>query len=382
MTTNISLQNIAINAIWTESDITYPDNLRAEFLFEYGNTGLDTGPNLYDATVFGTTTVDTTNSKQGKQSMYFDASRYLIAPNVVLPSSYPFSISCWVYPTNLTVDNQALCGMRNGNTDGITILMTTQTGITAYNRREIGVYILGNTNAWIYYNFVLSAYIWTHLVFVSTSSATNLYANGVLIPHTFSGAYTYPTSFSRGSVNFGIGNAMNTGFAVPFIGYIDSFKIYDKALSTDEILTLYKYPKETHKSTSTTNSHDYLGIGTTDPSHTLDVNGDIFAKSLELSRKATIDGVNIPVITYQYFTVTEYNGSRQINIDSKGTHAVITVVNNQQHTQDVWIKDGNTYSKRSGTWMDFAENYKHYVRIWYHWKPIGTNVTAICHWWN
>ena len=81
---------------------------------------------------------------------------------------------------------------------------------------------------------------------------------------------------------------------------------------------------------------------------TLEAVGDIICGN-DIS---TVNGINInncevPFTTYLISTVTEHNGSRQINILIKAKNAFLHLYFNELASHVVFIKEGNSYSKRN-----------------------------------
>jgi len=112
----------------------------------------------------------------------------------------------------------------------------------------------------------------------------------------------------------------------------------------------------------------------------LTVRRNIFAVS-----NIYISGFTCPFTTFQFTNVTEHNGSRQINIPLRATNAYIYLYFGDIGSHALFIKQGNSYSRRVGSggnsW-DFCETNGDNVRCWYHWRSVGDRITAICSWFN
>jgi hypothetical protein len=83
---------------------------------------------------------------------------------------------------------------------------------------------------------------WTHVA-ATLDDATglmSLYVNGVLAAQTTTDVRPFATLPSSGSPGIGIGNANGTSTNDPFNGQIDELSVYNRALTSGEILGIYK----------------------------------------------------------------------------------------------------------------------------------------------
>jgi hypothetical protein len=97
--------------------------------------------------------------------------------------------------------------------------------------RQVGLTVFGVGD----YNFGYStpASTWTHLVLIGTSTGTSLYANGSLV-----GSLTNSMPLPRN--HFGGDYLTSTGTVLDYmLGSVDEVLIFNRALSTTEISTLY-----------------------------------------------------------------------------------------------------------------------------------------------
>ena len=110
---------------------------------------------------------------------------------------------------------------------------------------------------------------WTHITGTYTSGDRKVYANGVLLGQdTYSALTLAGTTLVVGA---------NSGGTQPFTGSIANFRLFNRALTTDEIYQLYAYQKEYfgHGALGMTLKAGRLGIGTSEPRAALDVRGQI-----------------------------------------------------------------------------------------------------------
>ena len=123
---------------------------------------------------------------------------------------------------------------------------------------------------------------WTHATIVYDGLNSKLYIDGKFIVQNTNtstnlaldtGAKVALGTYvdSNGSENTSYGNSA-------FDGSIANFRLFNRALTTDEIYQLYAYQKEDfgHSTNNMTLKNGRLGIGTSEPRAALDVRGDIY----------------------------------------------------------------------------------------------------------
>jgi hypothetical protein len=114
---------------------------------------------------------------------------------------------------------------------------------------------------------------WIHFTFIHTPSKKYVYWDGKQVGiWTSGGAATLPTSptLSIGRRGSSPTNYTNAKMA--------NFRLFNRALTSDEIYQLYAYQKEDfgHSTNNMTLKAGRLGIGTSEPRAALDVRGDIY----------------------------------------------------------------------------------------------------------
>jgi len=152
------------------------------------------------------------------------AANYLTSPYIL---KYPFSLSFW------------FCLIKSPASGKYsTIFVTnTSTSVTTNNlvvsiSLSAGVLTLYITNSGVvsWASSVVTQNTWYHIGFsVTSAGAMSYYLNGTLV-----NTYTFPTFLCTGIL---FGNDGTTSLT-PFAGYIDEFRIYNRALSATEILAL------------------------------------------------------------------------------------------------------------------------------------------------
>lgn len=145
----------------------------------------------------------------------------------------PFSVSIWAYPTSIeTTGFSAICGLR---TSASATFQWWLTNVAGYADMAWG------TETWGEMKVTLSTFLnrWNHFVLTydgtgkQTASAWKLYQDGV------SKTVSASSVFVLYNVNSGIGKFRTADNTADFIGYLDDFRLYDRALSADEVMQIY-----------------------------------------------------------------------------------------------------------------------------------------------
>ena len=152
------------------------------------------------------------------------AANYLTSSYIL---KYPFSVSFWVC---------LIKSPTTGNTSTI-FITNTSTSVTTNNlivsiSLSAGVLslIVSNVNVVSWASSVVTQNTWYHIGFsVTSAGAMSYYLNGTLI-----NTYTFPTFLCTGIL---FGNNGTTSLQ-PFAGYIEEFRIYNRALSPTEVAAL------------------------------------------------------------------------------------------------------------------------------------------------
>jgi hypothetical protein len=145
--------------------------------------------------------------------------------SAVIANKTAFSMSCWVYPEANT-NHGGIMGFRN-NTDADFYLLQMQNTntIEARFRNSSGIKfdVLGGN--------LLDIGQWQHLAFTYDGSYIRLYKNGIIVDSTAAnGTITQTTqSFNLGMLDY-------QGSAFHLNGRLDEIRLWDVALSTNEII--------------------------------------------------------------------------------------------------------------------------------------------------
>ena len=128
---------------------------------------------------------------------------------------------------------------------------------------------------------ILVPNVWYHLVAIHSGPGTEdvsqnaLYLNGVKLENVTTGGSAANGTFNLQGLGLTIG--ADSAGTNPFDGSIANFRLFNRALTSDEIYQLYAYQKEYfgHGDLGITLKAGRLGIGTSEPRAALDVRGDL-----------------------------------------------------------------------------------------------------------
>ena len=317
-----SIPNVP-NTDWLE---VYYD---AKDLATMPNTVTDLSPNTNTGAVSGhSPTLDTTG---GVNSFVFDGTDDYITSTLTGLSSTQYTMAGWIKVNTLdsTVNTFFSLGdWASGNGRAI--------GIAINSANVIGANVKGVADATF---SEVTTGEWYHVVADFTSgNDTHLYVNGKLVDTVAGTTFAIPTN-----PPLFIGSRANASGTVEtarlFPGSIANFRLFNRALTSDEIYQLYAYQKEYfgHGDLSMTLKAGRLGIGTSEPRAALDVRGDVQVRG-------NIHG-GCPI----YFAA--YN--------TNGTTAGNTVIWNE-----LWISRGGGYDTGTGIFtVPLAGIYKFYYTL-------------------
>jgi hypothetical protein len=209
--------------------------------------------------------------------------------------TFSYTVSLWFKVPEISSGEDILFHFGHG-TGGESFGMNVDNG-------KLGVFIWDGTSVKTQAD-IFTATKWVHTTCIANSDGTvEIYFNGRLVLSGDTGqALTIPTNpylslgihFSGEQTSF-----QSAGF---FKGSIANFRLFNRALTSDEIWQLYAYQKEYfgHGDLSMTLKAGRLGIGTSEPRAALDVRGGIYAPG------TTVQMVHNHV--YDYHTVNSNNG--------------------------------------------------------------------------
>ena len=227
---------------------------------------------------------------------------------------------------------------------------------------------------------VITTGVWYHVVAVHSGSGTNntnenhIYLNGVKQAVETGGASGNSTFNLQGtSLTLGA----DPGGGNPFDGSIANFRLFNRALSSDEIWQLYAYQKEYfgHGDLSMTLKAGRLGIGTSEPRAALDVRG-----MLNISDKIESPFFKVfSIFDKMNPTVDDSHWSRSIEGTIYAGSSVIVVANVGGYAGTTGGNTWNIQYKIAGTttWITLSDIFAYFNQTLTHlyrtrtfvWKP-------------
>jgi hypothetical protein len=183
-------------------------------------------------TYAGNGSTQSIEGKIGTAAQFDGSGDYITTPQVINANS-SFSLSMWVNPVDVSGCMLYVNAINNGFAFGYDIDNTTQ-GLGVWKAGVGTLFTSGND---------VTANTWQHLVLTYDGSGNwEIYKDGVSIHSQSSTTYTFASA-----TNSYIGRDFSTSF--DYNGKIDQFRIFNKALSSSEVTTLYG-----ENNTSTTKS--------------------------------------------------------------------------------------------------------------------------------
>ena len=296
---------------------------RAESLVVHYDTTVDSvvsGSTVVDVSgngVNGTLTNGATYSSTDR-ALTFDGTGDYVKGTI--PSSLsgndPYSFSMWVKPN--TIQSGYIAAFEMGNRT---------------NNQSCALYLNGGAivHAAFANNLQATTSVavnqWMHIVGTYTSGSRKVYADGVLLA---SDSYS---SLNIGATEMTLG--ANNDDSQEFNGSISNFKLYDVALTADEVAAEYALGR-TGKALNITDTA--VCLGGTVPRAQLDVRGSMI-----------IDGI-IKHSAWPAFRVTTNNGENVFSNGSGGTNAKSSGHNNNTNSSDEVIPWKNVVYDNTGSY--------------------------------
>jgi hypothetical protein len=238
-----------------------------------------TGVSTYDATSVNSVGFDAT-----QKAFTFDAasSQYLSSSTPV-DGNYIHSISIWFKGTNLTPtagDTLMWIG-DNVNNERIEIYLESDKISYSFKDNDVVATPTLSNNRWYHLTVTYNG--------VAGVTGREIYLDGVKQSATHTGNSAV-LAVDNNTLN--LGGFSGTSSTYMFSGSIANFRLFNRALTSDEIYQLYAYQKEYfgHGDLGMTLKAGRLGIGTSEPRAMLDVRGDAFFNGLISSGMPAIFG--------------------------------------------------------------------------------------------
>jgi hypothetical protein len=221
----------------------------------------------------GDVSIDTLNNVK---SFSFDGSGDYISGTLTNTGDFDFTVSTWVFETNGITNNSVWC---IGNPSSANPSPAVALGIN--NVGSLDLFVFGGIEIRMS-NFrdTFGINKWHHIVCTRTGTTLKYFINGIDQGRPI--ANSIPLSIAANSV-FTIGVRAGSQLGNnPMHGKIANFRLFNRALTSDEIYQLYAYQKEDfgHSTNNMTLKAGRLGIGTSEPRAALDVRGDVLIQSM------------------------------------------------------------------------------------------------------
>jgi hypothetical protein len=179
--------------------------------------------------------INLVTDKNGRpnSAFYFNGTSYIVVPKPEIQNEY--TISFWVLPTKEPKSGTIQTAISIGSSGGDQLINTANNyygvsgwAFTSYN--DDGTNLSNNLTS-------LSINSWVHLVITRDSYYLKAYLNGRVI----SGVNTNgkKAGYGNGEPLFYIGNRHS---GQGFVGVLDEVKVFDRALTPNEIIGLYLKP--------------------------------------------------------------------------------------------------------------------------------------------
>ena len=184
--------------------------------------------------------------------------------NSAIPTNSDFTISAWVNTRDVSTTNEIVVQGNNCCWDSVSFAFDIRTNgslVIAFSNNSGGTGVLASSSTG-----VIQENIWYHVVgIVDIGNQISLYVNGSNVNNTSinsSSRISVATPFRIGADSVSVAN---------FNGSIDQVRIFNKALNSTEVTTLYNETACTKAACSgTTNTLDILGDGSCIAAYPLD----------------------------------------------------------------------------------------------------------------
>jgi hypothetical protein len=239
----------------------------AKDLTNISGTVADLSGKSVTGTLNGDVSIDTLNDVK---SFSFDGSGDYISGTLTNTGDFNFTVSTWVFETNGTTNNNVWCIGNPAGSAGPAVAL----GIN--NVGSLDFFVFGGTEIrFSQFRDRFGINKWHHIVCTRAGTTMKYFINGIdqARPIAFSTALSIAAN-SVFTIGARAGGQLGNN---PMHGKIANFRLYNQALSADEIWELYAYQKEYFGVSPdvVTLKAGRLGIGTSEPRAVLDVRGDI-----------------------------------------------------------------------------------------------------------
>ena len=214
------------------------------------------------------------NTSNDVKSFSFDGSGDYIIGNLTNTGDFDFTVSLWLKKnTRDTVGMLWNLGGSGGSGNP-----EDSVGLEVGSNNRLDYFIFSGPECAISNFGVDYLNKWVHIVATRTGIDLKIYLDGVDQNLSITGSSPTHTLQLAANTEFTIGARGTGALGInPLNGSIANFRIFNRALTSDEIYQLYAYQKEYfgHGDLGMTLKAGRLGIGTSEPRAALDVRGDI-----------------------------------------------------------------------------------------------------------
>lgn len=183
----------------------------------YGNNGSEIGETIWNAT----------GGYDGRGAYEFNGTNYILIPDNNLNfTDEDFSISFWMKPKTSSISAARVFSKATANNDGYELLYTAKTNTLTFR-------IYSPDLEGIVSNAAITTNAWNHVVIVKNGASLSYYINGA--PEGNNPSVSDPVITS---VKMGIGIRTQTE-TLGYNGTLDEFQVWNRSLSTEQILALY-----------------------------------------------------------------------------------------------------------------------------------------------
>ncbi|MFD0616118.1 LamG-like jellyroll fold domain-containing protein [Paenibacillus sp. GCM10027629] len=326
-------------------------------MWGFNSNGNDSIPNGFNATLHGSAAFDTTNKMEGSASLSLDgADGNYASADLVSTKTDDLTLTAWVKWNGATSGSQTILSNGDGLTNGYSIVLDHNQG------DKVSIAINGQTI--LESQTALTAGQWTNVTATSRNGTWELYVNGNSVPVTNNA--TTPAAPTTGTY-IGADSSGKHGFN----GRIDAVRIYNQALSTDQIKAIANETSDAKlESIAITNLP-------TKRSYAIDEKFDVSGMTVVgtysdgSTRNETINGNNITgfnpsaVEKGQTLTVTVGGKTATFTVDiytlKVGTVSVPGVINAVNYIAKhdfIYMGALETGILPKDTWLDYSVNVK------------------------
>jgi hypothetical protein len=190
-----------------------------------GSTLKNIASNAYDATIVGNP-IQTTTYKNGLASLQSSVGNYIHKTDFTNMTSTNQTMCLWLKTTSISASFGSIVYCYNSTTTSYASFIQAYFNGTVNRLR---FYVNGST-LFLAVNYNLNQ--WYHICYIKNGTTLTLYIDGTQVATTSSGQTLFTTS-SKMALGFDLNQP-----TYPHLGFIDDFRIYNRAITTTELNTI------------------------------------------------------------------------------------------------------------------------------------------------